>query len=144
LTNKPQHHPSRSPEDIGDKRYSLTSHHPLGEKLCLLLSCAANISQKTSKDFSLIISSVWEKHLKKIWAYSYTPLGPCLQHSTFHTVNFAFITHQYYSIVKTTTTLRNGDMYNHIDLRYTGYICFKKGYKVLGDSLCFFIKTACY
>ena len=27
LTNKSQHHPSRrSPEDIGDKRYSLTSH----------------------------------------------------------------------------------------------------------------------
>lgn len=33
---------------------------------------------------------------------------------------------------KTTTTLRNGDMYNHIDLRYTGYICLKKGYEVLG------------
>lgn len=136
LTNKPQHHPSRSPEDIGDKRYSLTSHHPLGEKLCQLYSCAANISQKNKQGFFSYNFICLGKTLEKnLGPFLYSPWPVC---TTFY-FSYSKLCLYHTSILqhckKTTTTLRNGDMYNHIDLRYTGYICLKKVTKFWGFSL---------
>jgi len=67
---------------LAPKGTALTSRHPRGHCIsgCLYLP-------KASKDFPLNFICLGKTNSRPIL----TPLGLCLQHCTFHTVNFAFI-----------------------------------------------------